>query len=94
MLLKISKILLILSLPLTIGASSCQSGDAPEFKWNPKIYAGDSRTSSYVREKDGKIEQHYCYDPDFDDRIILQKDAPKQAYKAYIDVINQCEKWK
>ena len=94
MLQKILKTSLILSLPVIINASSCQGGDAPAFEYNPKIYAGDSRTRSYVREKDGKIEQHYCSDPDFDNRVVMSASAPSEAYKAYLKVINQCEKWK
>lgn len=87
-----SEVLIItLIASLIMSATKCASDpNAPEFKWNPKIYVGDSRSQSIVR----KNQQIKCSDPEFDEMVAVHKSEIRKAKEAAFDVINQCESWK
>lgn len=73
----------------SMSATKC-AGDDPEFKWNPDIYATDSRTGQiFRREVFIKTSE-----PLFDKFICTQADEIPKAKQAVFDLINQCEKWK
>lgn len=95
MLLRKIQCLLICTMPIFLmGVSGCPS-DAPELNWHPKIYLGDSRTKSIVRQADdGRTEQILCADTRFDTKVAMDNTEIAKAKQAYFDVINQCDQWK
>jgi hypothetical protein len=78
---------------LLMGNTKCPN-NAPDFNWNPKIYAGDARTLSMVRKENGQLDQIMCADPRFDEMVSMHNSEIKNAKQAGFDLINQCEKWK
>ena len=77
----------------TMGNTGCPNG-APELKWNPKLYYGDSKSQSLYRQQGDRVHQIYCSNPAFDNRVCVTQKEIVDLQKAYHDLINKCERWK
>lgn len=84
--------ILILIAASTMGIKGCPD-NAPAWKWNPEIWAGDSQTQSITRQKKGELVVIPTSDPSFDEMVCVHKSEPRKAKEAYFEVINKCKVW-
>lgn len=86
-------LILIPTAALSLGVASCPQPlppGAPTPRWNPKIYAHDSRTRIIFRGSHRVTVES----EEFDDYLSVRTSEIEKAQAEFYRIINQCQQWK